>query len=285
MTTHKKKYQRLTQEFIVSILMNFYEIPVSSNYKFKNYCDDKGLQSKRRSLHRIGSECGIFQLRQNGASKSFALHRLLSHLDAKKKKSNEQLKNIHEGNKVLTDDEISLLVSTCKELSTMGLGIDEDTCLNVVNAILAERIELKNFMPVTRGVVKQIILENSDLLRLTKGNSIGPKRVRQADSDVRDAMFVKLESFVKLLHGQGKIPWKSFADIPAKNISNMDEVATNTHDHRKKVIACKLDLGRMFQEVLGGDSKMPFHITICVTTRADGKFRKFISDVYFMFIN
>ena len=44
MTTHKKKYQRLTQEFIVSILMNFYEIPVSSNYKFKNYCDDKGLQ-------------------------------------------------------------------------------------------------------------------------------------------------------------------------------------------------------------------------------------------------
>ena len=40
----------------------------------------------------------------------------------------------------------------------------------------------------------------------------------------------------------------------------------------KKVIACKLDLGRLYQEVMGGDSKIPFHINVCITSWADGKF-------------
>ena len=63
----------------------------------------------------------------------------------------------------------------------MGLGIDEDTCLEVVNSILLERIEEKDFVPVTRGVVQRLIERNKQLLPLMKGNSIDQKRVRQAD--------------------------------------------------------------------------------------------------------
>ena len=270
--TNKRGYKRLNKEFILFALMGFYEIPVSKKYKFKHYCDERGLQSKRRSLQRIGNDCGIFTLRENGGSKSFALHKLVDYLNKKKEKSDQQLQEIHYSNQVLTTDETALVVNTCKELATMGLGIDEDTCVMVVNSILSERIDMMHFTPVTRGVVSRIIKANSDLLKLTRGNSIDPKRVRQADTDVRDALFVKLENFIKFLYQQGKIPWKSFSEIPPEYIYNMDEVATNTHDHRKKVIACKLDLGRLYQEVIGGDSKMPFHITVCITSRADGKF-------------
>ena len=166
-------------------------------YKFKHYCDERGLQSKHRSLQRIGNDCGVFTLIENGGNKSFALHKLLDYLNKKKEKADQQLQGIHYSNQVLTTDETALVVNTCKELATMGLGIDEDTCLMVVNSILWERIDMIHFTPVTRWVISLLIKVNLDLLKLTRGNSIDPKCVWQADTDVRDALFVKLENFIK----------------------------------------------------------------------------------------
>ena len=44
----------------------------------------------------------------------------------------------------------------------------------------------------------------------------------------------------------------------------MDEIATNAHNHRKKLIADKLHYGRLFQKVNAGDNKMPF-ISVCAS--------------------
>ena len=160
-----------------------------------------------------------------------------------------------------------MLVATCIQMASMGLGIDTDTCLVVVNSILSKRIETVDFVPVCVGVIIRIIARNSDLLRLIRGNSIDPKQVWQADQDVRNAMFVKLDNMIKLLHKQGKILWSCLADVPADCLSNMDELAVNAHDHRKKVIApvsSYLDeKGRLYQETGSGDNK---------TTTANGKF-------------
>ena len=87
-----------------------------------------------------------------------------NHLFKKKEAADEQIKQVHENNKVLTEDEVALVVSTCKELSTMGLGIDEDTCLRVVNGIIQERVDKKDFLEVTRIVVSRILKTNDELL-------------------------------------------------------------------------------------------------------------------------
>ena len=99
-----------------------------------------------------------------------------------------------------------------------------------------------------------------------KGNSIDPKRIRQADEAVMQALFVKVDCYVKILNNQGNIPWRSASDVPPDCISNMDEIATNAHNHQKKVIADKLHLGRLFQEVNAGNNKMPMHISLCITS-------------------
>ena len=90
----------------------------------------------------------------------FHLHLSLKndlYLNMRKEAALEQQRRNAMVNRVLTDDETALIVSTCRELSMMGLRIDEDTCLKVTNSILCERIAEKYFVPVTRGVVKQII--------------------------------------------------------------------------------------------------------------------------------
>ena len=86
------------------------------------------------------------------------------------------------------------------------------------------------------------------------------------------ALFVKVDCYVKIFNNQGKILWRSVSDVPPDCISNMDKVATNAHNHRKKVIADRLHFGRLFQEVNASDNKMPMHISLCITSQPTGKF-------------
>lgn len=116
----------------------------------------------------------------------------MQHLKTKKLKVIEHTKSLVKMNKVLTDDKVALVVHTCKELSVMGLGIDKNTCLQVVNTILSERIDVKDFQEVTAGVVTHLLRDNADLLCIAKGNSIDTKCVQQANEDVRNALFLSL---------------------------------------------------------------------------------------------
>ena len=50
----------------------------------------------------------------------------------------------------------------------------------------------------------------------------------------------------------------------------MDEVATNTYDHRRMTIGSATDFGRAFQITLGGDGQMPFHIMLALTSCGNG---------------
>ena len=46
-----------------------------------------------------------------------------------------------------------MLMDTTTIMANMGLGIDPETCLDVVNEILKKRIEIAAFVPVSIGVV------------------------------------------------------------------------------------------------------------------------------------
>ena len=248
--------------------MGYYESPKQS---FRRYCAENGIIRERAQLQYSARKIGLHQLKKDNIPSSFVIEKNSLLLNMRKEAVIEQRRQISEANRVLTNDEVDLIVSACRELSVMGLGIDEDTCLDVVNSILLERIEEKDFVPVTRGVVRRLIERNKELLTLMKGNSIDPKRVRQADENVMEGLFVKVNNYIKLLHSEKKVPWESASDIPPECMSNMDEIATNAHNHRKKLIADRLRLGRLFQEANAGDNKMPMHISLCITSKPCGK--------------
>ena len=251
--------------------MGYYEAPKQS---FRRYCIEMGIFRQRQSLQITATKLGLEDLKKDNVPPSFVTEKIALHLHMKKDAALEQRRRNAEAKRVLTDNEVTLVVSTCRQLSIMGLGIDEDTCLLVANSFLHERIEEKDFVPVTRGVVRRLIKKNSELLTLMKGNLIDPKRARQADETVLEALFVKVDNYIKILHSQGKVPWKSASKIPLSSQSNMDEIATNAHSHHKKIIADKLHLGRFFQEVNAGDNKIPMHISLCIMSQASGKFNK-----------
>ena len=154
-TTKKTPYKRLSDDFIEMNLLDYYQN--STELSFRQFCTDRNILKNCMSLKHVVEKIGLETLKNDGVSGPIFHRKLLAHLKCRNSEASEHLKKLARGNTVLTEDEIKLVAETCAMLSNMGLGIDEDTCLQVCNEILAQRIEIKDFVPVSRGVVTRII--------------------------------------------------------------------------------------------------------------------------------
>ena len=180
--------------------MEYYEAP---KHSFHHYCIENDIFIQQQQLQYIATKIVIQQLKEDRILPSFATEQIALHLNMRKEAALEQQRRNVMANRVLTDEVTALIVSTCRELLVMCLGIDGDTCLDVTNSILCEGIAEKVFVPVMRSVVKQIIDKNKDVFTLMKANSIDPKQVRQADKALMQELFVKFYCYVKILNNQG----------------------------------------------------------------------------------
>ena len=112
--------------------------------------------------------------------------------------------------------------------------------------------------------------KHSEIVQFIHGNAIDPALILQASVEVIDAKFYKIEGYIALFYNMGKLPLRTYRDIPKQNLYNADEVATNTYDHRRKIIETSSILGRAFQITPSWDGRMSFHITSMITSCASG---------------
>ena len=173
----------------------------------------------------------------------------------------------------LTLDQQKHILKSCAMLSSMGHGCGEEMMKSVVNEHLTKSVDERNFVAVSDKVLRLMRQRYPEIGKLQTAASIDPARADKANEDTRDTMFVKLDEFVYLLHRMGVSPWERWADVPARNKYNMDEMGTDTTNHRNKVYTDMFSsLTGVFERTPEGDGKMNRHITLCVTTRADGKY-------------
>ena len=132
--------KKLSDEFVIAHLMGYYEY--SGTY-FQTYCNENCIRTQRRTLARIAKALKLEAMKKDKVPYSFAHKKVWTYLQERDEASKENLKKMQDNNKVLTSNEVELVVETCRMLSNMGLGIDEDTCLLVLNCILSNRIEEK----------------------------------------------------------------------------------------------------------------------------------------------
>ena len=194
---------------------------------------------------------------------------------AKQKRALDCRKNLAESNRKLS--EMDNLI--CRELhltaAQAGVPFNAKETELIINAILASSEELEEIEGVEglQGRVgskytQEFFKRNDKILKQASSSGIDPKRATKASPEVRAAMFAKLDSFVKLLHEMGKCPYPNAASIPADYWGNMDEVGVDTTKRRTKVTVGK-STDRAQQMTPGGD-KCPFHVTICLFSKANG---------------
>jgi len=175
-----------------------------------------------------------------------------------------QRKALHQGNCILTANEEQYLVELCKILCYGGGGLDMDQILECMNLIAPPVGKTTHSETAARN-----FLARHPSIKLSGSSGVDPARAAQANDNVRETYFCKLDAYINTLYNMGKIKWKSFAEIPAKFKYNMDELGSDTTKRRKKVAKDSSVEVRCFTITPEGD-KMPFHVTVCLTTRADG---------------
>ncbi len=134
-----------------------------------------------------------------------------------------------------------------------------------------QKVDTRDAVECSKKVLCAILKRHKDI-KLGSAGLIDPARAMKATKETRDAVFTKLDCYVTNLNAMGLTKdWKSYKDIPAECIYNMDKVVTDTTKHRYKVL-CDADTTiRKYCRTKEGDGKMNMHITACLTTRADGK--------------
>ncbi len=176
--------------------------------------------------------------------------------------------------KYLTDNEELAIIQLCRLLGSMGYGITRDELQDIVSSITNFDLDERDIVAVSDKVVRGLFSQHGDLLKIVQASSLDPKCAKQACKQTRDAMFAKLDSYICLLKAIGLIPWQTYQEIPPNCLFNMDELGNDTTKHCKKVIVGKTQETkemRTFVKTPEGDGRMPWHITVCLTTRADGK--------------
>ena len=257
-----------------SVMKWFFNEEKISFVKFAKSCE-----VPRSTLERYWKDSGLAKMKKeilDGKDKHYTYKEIVNkydeYLHEKRSKSKEQLAEAQESTRYLSDDEEANLVHFCSLLACCGRGLTEDELLDCVNIIVHENVDRRDRLPATRKIIEGIKKRNPILNAYVQfAASLDPKRAEQANEDTRDAFMTKLQNYIVLLHEVGKFEEANYADIKPSQIYNMDEVAIDTTKHRGKVLVGKGKTSRVFQITPEGDNKMNCHITLALTSQADGK--------------
>jgi len=172
------------------------------------------------------------------------------------------------------DNKELTIIQLCHLLGSMGYGITCDELQEIVSNIINFDIDEQEKVEVTDKVVRGLFCHHGDLLKIVQASSLDPKHAKQANTDTRDAMFAKLDSYIHLLHAMELVPWKNYQEILPHCLYNMDKLGNDMTKHCKKVIVAKTDKGNemhTFIKIPEDDGQMLWHITICLMMCADGE--------------
>jgi hypothetical protein len=176
-------------------------------------------------------------------------------------------------NRYLSPDEEMSFLQIIRGLGCCAKGVTKVEAIAMIDDIINENVDKRVQVECSEKVFRRMMEKHTDLVKIISAGSLDPARARKATQATRDAVFYKLDAYVRNLNRMGKVPWKSYKDIPCEKIYNMDEASTDTTKHRSKIITDAAEIIRQYTETPEGDDKMNMHITACLTTRADGEYQ------------
>ena len=200
----------------------------------------------------------------------------------KEKNRLDSLKQHHKSNEHLTDEEQKILLECCTILSACARGLTEGELLDIISGIVCEREDERQRIEPSIDVVYCLLQKYPDLRsKVRMSAALDPLWAAQASEETRATFFTKLNNYIEMLHSLKYLPETNYGELCASRngltrLYNMDEVAVDTTQHRNKVICSKEYAKRCFSITPEGDGKMNFHVSIALTTRADGKLNLFI---------
>ena len=244
-----------------------------TNLDMKSYCKHRKIPRTTLSSY-MKNFPSLKEMRDSSTCNLQQAEAMFDHcIKGKENRLTLQLNKVHETLRYMSDDEEGVLANIAILMANCGRGICREEVLELLNLSLAEKTDKRLFIPATMKVVTGVMKRNPKLQSTVRSAaSLDSARAAQANEETRDSMFTKLDNYVALMHEMGICTETSYCEFKNTQIYNMDECAIDTTRRQKKVLCSKEDVKRLFQITPEGDNKMNVHISLALTSRADGKF-------------
>jgi hypothetical protein len=263
----KKYKQGYDDNALIKTALEWYK----TSHSFRAFCR-ANREIPKNTLQRHIKQSTLFEMKERKESQGRAAAVFQNYLKQLSVNVHIRTDVAHDFNRYLTNDEELQLVELLRIMSAMGFGIARHEAAAIIDTIVNHDEPEVAHTACSEHVLRLIFKKYPDL-QTTSAASLDPLRAVKATVEVRDAMFAKMEAYIKVLNAAHKVSWESYQLIPKNCIYNMDEVGTDTTKHRAKIIGSTLNsIVRPFQRTPEGDGKMNVHVTCCLTTCADGEF-------------
>jgi hypothetical protein len=88
--------------------------------------------------------------------------------------------------------------------------------LNMIDEYIHIEEDERKREECSKKVLRGLFERYTDLVKIVDACSLDPQRARKANAETRDAVFVKLDCYIKSLYAMELIPWKSFGEVSKK---------------------------------------------------------------------
>ena len=95
----------------------------------------------------------------------------------------------------LMEDKETMDVYVTNLMASTDMGINKDTRLEIIFAVMSYRIASNYTSKHTILVLNNILNGNKSLLKLFNDNVIGPAREKQTNQNVRICAFIKIDNY------------------------------------------------------------------------------------------
>jgi len=273
---HQKTYRKYDTAYLFDSLIEF--ACLTDGTSIRAFLKSKENLAKSSFLHYF-KQSGLADLKSNGPfNRDVGKVMLTKYFEQNSKNCAKRTAEAHGSCRYLTHHEEHALVQLCTVLGSMGYGVTRGDLHRLADSIVNKNIDEREHVPISKHVTDGLLKCHKNLVKIVAAASLDPKRARQATVETRNAMFSKLTSYIEILHAMGQLPWHSYIEIPPSSIYNMDELGNDTTKHRNKILQKRTNTGteqanatRTFMRTSEGDGRMPWHITICLASYADGK--------------
>jgi hypothetical protein len=186
---------------VAPYLLRWYDSSQSINDFSQSSCP-----INRSSFQRHVKKCQLLEMKENGVPSVDVKPIVEQYVSLLEKNKTSRTHIASEGNRYLTDSEEDWLYEFIRLLSVMGHGIGRTEALGLIDAIVnADRPDI--LCHATSSHVLDCFLKKHPDLKNVAGASLCPQRACKATVETRDAMFTKLDAFVKNMHAAGYLKW------------------------------------------------------------------------------
>jgi hypothetical protein len=113
-------------------------------------------------------------------------------------------------NHSLTPDKELAFIQLMQMLANMAHGVTKADALMVIDKYINGRVDKCERVKVLEKILRGIMEHNKDLVEVISAGLLDPQRASKTNAETHDAVFTKLDCYIKNLSAMKKVPWRSY---------------------------------------------------------------------------